>query len=256
MRCATCGEILAPGAVRCPTCGAAVAVHVTSVPVERCPRCGYRGEGVGYFGRTGHVAILIVLSLFTYGLGGLVYWLARRKHRICPNCGLGWDRTSRVLTAGDAGASTLPGDDAEEALPSGGVKRRLLGTLMILVAALLLLLGIVEAEQVLLVVGSVHGAAGTGLFYWGWKAQQERRQAVLAGLQRKVLRLATRRGGTLTVTEVAADLSLSIPAAERVLIAMDDGFRVRSEITKEGILLYEFPEVQHRLRLEPGSGGG
>jgi hypothetical protein len=67
-----------------------------------------------------------------------------------------------------------------------------------------------------------------------------------------VLRLATRKGGTLTVTEVAAELDLSMEAAENVLVGMDDGFRVRSEITPEGVLLYEFPEVQHRGRL----GGG
>ena len=61
-----------------------------------------------------------------------------------------------------------------------------------------------------------------------------------------MLKLASHRGGTLTVTEVAADLDLSLPAAESVLIGMDDGFRVCSEITDEGVLIYEFPEVLHR----------
>jgi hypothetical protein len=55
------------------------------------------------------------------------------------------------------------------------------------------------------------------------------------------------------VTEVASDMSLSLPAAEKVLVAMDDGFRVRSEISKEGILYYEFPEVLHRAELGPGT---
>jgi hypothetical protein len=54
------------------------------------------------------------------------------------------------------------------------------------------------------------------------------------------------------VTEVASDLNLSLPAAEKVLTSMEDGFRVRSEITKEGVLYYEFPEVLHRKQLEPG----
>ena len=72
-------------------------------------------------------------------------------------------------------------------------------------------------------------------------------------LQQKVLRLATHRGGTLTVTEVASDLNLSLPAAEKVLASMDDGFRVRCEISKEGVLFYEFPEVVHRHQLESGS---
>ena len=83
--------------------------------------------------------------------------------------------------------------------------------------------------------------------------REERRQALTTGLQRKILRLATQKGGTLTVTEVAADLNLSLPAAEKVLTQMDDGFRVRSDVTQDGILLFEFPEVQHRNRLEPGN---
>ncbi len=36
------------------------------------------------------------------------------------------------------------------------------------------------------------------------------------------------------------------------LIQMDDGFRVRSDITREGVIVYEFPEVQHRQRLGAG----
>ena len=249
MRCPTCGEPLEPGTSRCPTCGAAVAVGLArSHDLSRCPRCGYHGQGVSYFSRPGHIGLLVGVSLFTYGLGGLVYWLARRRHLICPNCGLGWESASRLLASGqrdEEGARPAP-EHREDALPSGGVKRRFLGTVLILIATFLILMGVVEFEAAAIVVGSVMGVAGTGSFFWGWQARQERRQAVLTGLEREVLRLATRKGGTLTVTEVAADLNLSIPAAEKVLIGMDDGFRVRSEITREGVLLYEFPEVQHR----------
>jgi len=90
------------------------------------------------------------------------------------------------------------------------------------------------------------------MFYWGWRGLQERRRAIMQGLQRKILRLATMKDGTLTVTEVAAEMNLSLPAAEKILTSMDDGFRVRSEISKEGILYYEFPEVLHRKELGPG----
>jgi hypothetical protein len=71
-------------------------------------------------------------------------------------------------------------------------------------------------------------------------------------LQRKILRLAQAKGGTLTVTEVAADINLGLPAAEKILTSMDDGFRVRSEISDEGIIYYEFPELLHRKGLRPG----
>jgi hypothetical protein len=196
--------------------------------------------------------------LFTYGFGGLVYWLSRRKHRVCPRCGLGWQYSSNTLGPAPA-PGQLPGGrqrDIEEPLPSGGVKRQVLGTLLILLATVIVVVGIVEFEAAMILGGSLVGATGTGGVLWGWRAKQARRAGVMAGLQRKVLRLATSRGGTLTVTEVAADLNLSIPAAEKVLIAMDDGFRVRSEITPEGILLYEFPEVKHRPRLEAGPSSG
>ena len=96
------------------------------------------------------------------------------------------------------------------------------------------------------------GMSGSGLFMWGWRALQERRQSVLQALNRKVLMLATRRGGVLTVTEVAAELDLSLEAAEKLMIGMDDGFRVRSDISNEGVLYYEFPEVVHQKKLRAG----
>lgn len=257
MRCATCGERLDAANERCPTCGAAQGgawVQRTGrdpIPtgVHQCPRCGYRGDGITYFSRPGHVGLLVGVSLFTYGIGGLVYWLARRKHRICPNCGLGWEYSGRSLppAGGQAPRSQVPAR-----LPSSGTKRRVLGSGLILLASFLIMMGILEVEAALLVVGSVMGAAGSGTFFWGWKALQDRRQAINTGLQRDILRLAEHRGGSLTVTEVSASLDVSLPMAEKLLIGMDDGFRVRSEITDEGIIVYEFPEVQHRRQL----GGG
>jgi len=50
-------------------------------------------------------------------------------------------------------------------------------------------------------------------------------------------------------------LDVSLAAAEEVLDSMDDGLRVRSEVTNEGIIVYEFPELRHRPNLESGSAG-
>ena len=72
--------------------------------------------------------------------------------------------------------------------------------------------------------------------------------------RRKILKLADAKGGRLTVTEVAADLNLSLPDAEKILISLDDGFRVRSEISSDGVLYYEFPEILHRGQLGSVSG--
>ncbi|MGD2123644.1 MAG: hypothetical protein PVJ76_17970 [Gemmatimonadota bacterium] len=133
--------------------------------------------------------------------------------------------------------------------------RRLFGVGLILLATIMVVVGIIETELAAVGVGSVIGATGTGSFWWGLKALNERRKALMQRLQQKVLRLATHKGGTLTVTEVASDMNLSLPAAEKVLVSMDDGFRVRSEISKDGVLYYEFPEVLHRGELGPGTEG-
>lgn len=231
------------------------AMHL-SHPIQRCPRCGFRGEGVPYFRRPGHVALLAGLGLLTYGVGGLVYWLVKRNHLVCARCGLGWEQAHRadgfppVLQGSPAGALVAP---PEPPLPRSGLGRRVVGAILGLGAVLLITMGLVELEYSAVAVGGVVGVAAGGSFLWGWTALQERRKALLMRLQRKVLLLAERRGGVLTVTEVAAELDLSIPAAERVLITMDDGFRVRSEVTDEGIVLYEFPELRHRRGLRATS---
>jgi hypothetical protein len=194
------------------------------------------------------------VSLFTYGLGGLAYWLFRRNRVVCPSCGLAWQLYPQVLPPpAEAGQSAVVTSAEEPALPYGGLARRVFGVGLVLAATLMIVVGIVEGVPEAIGFGSGIGAAGTGSFWWGLRALNERRKALLQRMQRRVLRLATHRGGTLTVTEVASDLNLSLPAAEKVLVAMDDGFRVRSEISKEGVLYYEFPEVLHRKQLEPGA---
>ncbi len=144
-------------------------------------------------------------------------------------------------------------NEPDDPLPSSGVKRRVLGAALVLLGTALVLAGFLDWELAAVAAGSVVGAGGSLTFYWGWSGLQQRRKAISQRIQRKILRLATIKGGTLTVTEVAADLNLSLPAAEKVLTAMDDDFRVRSVISDEGVIYYEFPELLHRKEL--GSGG-
>lgn len=255
MRCSTCGETLEPGTGRCPTCGVAVASWTPlTTSVRRCPRCGYQGDGIPYFKRASHVALLIGVSLFTYGLGGLGYWILRRNRIICPSCGLAWHSFPQALPpVPEARNPALLAADDGPPLPRGGLFRRISGIGLIIMATILVVVGIVEAEAAAIAIGSGMGATGTASFWWGLRALNERRKALMQKLQQKVLRLATVRGGTLTVTEVAAEMNLSIPGAEKILISMDDGFRVRSEISTEGVIYYEFPEVVHRRQLDSGS---
>lgn len=264
MHCSNCGTKIGPQAVVCTGCGAAVQrAPARPAGVRRCPRCSYWGGGVKYFSRPGHLGVLAALSLFTYGIGGLTYWLVCRKRLVCPNCGFGWENASRLLPSGEAGGSgqtavIQPVGPAasiaspEEPLPGGGLGRRVVGVGAILFATLMILMGIVEFEAAAIAVGGVIGAGGSMTFLWGWKALQDRRKAIMRGMERKILKLARANGGTLTVTDVAAELDLSLETAEKILIEMDDGFRIRSDVTDEGIILYEFPEVQHRKSLPDG----
>lgn len=207
---------------------------------------------MSYFRRAGHVGLLVGASIFTYGFGGLVYWLARRKHLVCPRCGLGWENASRALAVtGPEPERRLIEQEPDEKLPSAGLKRRVLGTAAVLFASFLVLIGFVEWTMAAVAVGSVVGGGGSLTFYWGWQALQDRRKAIMQGLQKKILKLASAKGGTLTVTEVASDLNLALPAAEKILESMDDGFRVRSDISPEGVMYYEFPEIVYRRELGP-----
>jgi hypothetical protein len=200
------------------------------------------------------VALLIAVSLFTYGLGGLGYWLLRRNRIICPNCGLAWHPYHQALPPTSRGREPAPmGPENLPPLPRSGIFRRILGVGLVILATIMVVVGIAETEAVVVGIGSVIGATGTGAFWWGLKGLNERRKALMQRLQQRVLRLATQRGGTLTVTDVASDMNLSLPAAEKVLVSMEDGFRVRSEISKDGVLFYEFPEVLHRGELSSGA---
>jgi hypothetical protein len=207
-----------------------------------------------YFRRAGHVGLLVGASIFTYGFGGLVYWLARRKHLVCPRCGLGWANASRALAAaGPEPERRLLEQEPDEKLPSAGMKRRVLGAGMALFASFMVVMGFTTGAFPAVAMGAVLGGTGSLTFYWGWQGLQERRKAIMHSIQRKILKLATARGGTLTVTEVASDLNLALPAAEKILTSMDDGFRVRSDISDAGVLYYEFPEILHRRELGSGA---
>lgn len=229
--------------------------------VRRCPRCGFRGDGIPYFRRPSHVALLAGVGLFSYGIGGVIYWMVKRSHLVCANCGLGWEHALLGRPKDSPGdpmamARMEPGTATTTSLPRMGLMRRVVGSIMALGSVVMVTSGLASLQLGVVMGGVFLGLAGGGAFLWGQKSLQARRQAVLSGLQQQVLFLASQRGGTLTVTEVAAELSTTMQAAERVLVAMDDGFRVRSEVTDEGIVLYEFPELQRLRPRLSGEGPG
>ncbi len=275
MRCSTCGEQLLAGEGRCPTCGA-VAELPRQVQIlhdrRQCPRCGHQGRGGSYFGRPANIALLVGLSILTWGVGGLIYYASCRGRRVCPSCGLGWEYALEARSAPHAlpasrranlpATRTPPPDSATTALsinepapgrlPSRGVGRRIVGTGMAFFGTLAIIGGIAGQASIdgpPIVLGSLLGMIGSGLFFWGLRSLRERRRTVLQDLAHRVLVMATGRGGVLTVTEVAAELDLSLDAAEKLMEDMDDGFRVRSDVSDEGVIYYEFPEVVHQEAL-------
>ena len=126
---------------------------------------------------------------------------------------------------------------------AGGGKR--LAGIILLVFAAFLLIGFVQDPEIagVLIVGLP--AVGGGLLYRAGAKDAERdRQAALGELQLPVLELA-KEDGRLTVTEVASRLRWTVPQAKAVLDSLDDGFRVWSTPSDEGVMVYEFREVIH-----------
>lgn len=278
MYCSTCGAQVPDGRSRCDTCGAAVSrpsgygvpaqitinnnvgavasAYATPGAHLTCPRCGFQGEGVSYFSQGGPIMGALFLALLTLpfmGAGGLVYYLMRHDYRACPRCGSSWGKRSehaRMLGAGLAMNEAAPHTPAHE--PEMREDARLLrwGSYLIFAfAAMLMLIGVGEGEPAPFFIGAFAATGGALLWKKANSAREERRERLLVALQQPVLRLASQRNGVLTVTDVAAALSWPMPRAEKVLNSLEDGLRVASTVTDEGVIVYEFRELMHAPRM-------
>ncbi|HEV2129577.1 MAG TPA: hypothetical protein VGR27_00655 [Longimicrobiaceae bacterium] len=263
MYCSTCGAFVPAGRAACTECGTQVALPArrqqSAVPrygsedrrwvaeplVGQCPRCGYHGEGLPYFSRGLHVALLVGATVVTagmMGMGGLIYYLVRREHRACPRCGKGWGRQGEYSlvparsAAGRAGVLAPPHQRRESAKRGGSI-------FLFIMAAILMIVGIVNLELAPVLVAMLAGTGGWFLHRAALEEREARRAALIASLQQPVLKLAGQRRGRLTVTEVATEMGWSLPRAEKVLESLNDGLRVDSEVTDEGVIVYEFREL-------------
>ena len=270
LRCNTCGAALERPARSCTTCGAENPADRPPTWVKTCPRCRHQGYGDHYFSKSQHIALLVVLGLVTSGIGALIYWLMRFQHRLCPRCGLNWRHASyRAIASSDAGAATLPGGEAltHQADPSTPTifvpseDRSVQGWVQIGGGAFLGLMGVswlsfnalAGSIPVINLIGIAATLGGAALTWSGIKRLRWRRGSPRQ-LQRGILRLASQRGGRLTASEVAAYMDLSPDVAKKLLDDMElkDSQRVCSDVTEEGVIVYEFPE----LRPRPGTGLG
>ncbi|MEX2570528.1 MAG: hypothetical protein WD737_04430 [Gemmatimonadota bacterium] len=115
--------------------------------------------------------------------------------------------------------------------------------MLFILGAILLTVGVVELEALVFTFGVLAAAGGFLLHRTANRAREERRTALISSLQTPVLKLAAEREGRLTVTDVAANLGWPLHRAEKVLQSLDDGWRVDSEVTDEGVIVYEFREL-------------
>lgn len=255
MRCHTCGSSIPTGRAECDTCGEvarkparALDVRRPAAPATReailaCPRCDYRGEGLPYFSRGVHTAILVGATLFTLpyalGAGGFIYYTLRREHLVCPRCGHGWGR------GGENAREKPESTDAVRIAARGSAEglQRVWSYLFFALAVILIAAGVTSAEAMAVVIGALAGAGGVVLHRAANRSREARRDALLVALQAPVLKLAAERDGRLTVTDVAASLGWSMGRAEKILHSLDDGWRVNSEVTDEGVIVYEFREI-------------
>ena len=255
MTCQMCGAGVPEGRTSCLQCGAmvgrapgmAVAARNASYGLDTvrvCPRCGFHGTSVSYFATGTHILVLIGLAVFTSGIGALIYLLLRGGERICPQCGLKWGRGGYLAPAAPPGSRGEAAAPEVAALSDGGAKRGFAWVLWAM-AALFLIIGLAATEVVPLGIAMMAGAGGYLLRRSGNEDRERRREALLQSLQLPVLRLAAQRGGRLTVTMVAQDLGWTLPRAEKVLQSMEDGFRVMGDVTPEGVIVYDFPELRH-----------
>jgi hypothetical protein len=279
MYCSTCGAQVPDGRSRCDTCGAAVSrpsgygvpAQITinnnmtapggamfSTPVSHltCPRCGFQGEGVGYFSQGGPIMIALLLAALTafpfMGVGGLVYYIMRHNHRACPRCGTSWGKhaeRARALSAGIAMNDAVPSAELSDPETADARLLRVGAWIIFAFAAMLMMIALGEGEPGAAAFSLM--AAGGGALLWkkANTAREERRAALIIALQQPVLRLAAQRNGVLTVTDVAAALSWPMPRAEKVLNSLEDGLRVASSVTDEGVIVYEFRELKHAPRM-------
>jgi hypothetical protein len=273
MYCSTCGSSIPAGQRECGTCGsvaalppsssaqpsgagggavegaAATAPFLNLAPITICPRCQYQGQGLPYFSRGPHVAGLVAATLFTLpyalGAGGVVYYGLRHDHRVCPRCGFGWGKRGAGVLPTSApwrGHSSHGGSDVPIQRGNEGVLQ-VWSVILLAFSAILMLLGVLEGLPAMFVFALAAGGGGFLCRRAASRSRARRREALLAALQMRVLKLAGERRGRLTVTDVAASLGWPIRRAEKVLNSLDDGWRVNSEVTDEGVIVYEFREL-------------
>jgi hypothetical protein len=189
--------------------------------------------------------VLAMMTSWAMGAGALVYFILRRDHHVCPRCGEGWGQRGELALSGRVpGPETLSPRTATPAIAgesaSGGW-----AILLFLLAAALTVGAIIGGDPEPLLFAGIAATGGVLLHRRAETQREARRAALISSLQLPVLQLAAEHGGRLTVTEVATRLGWTLPRAEKVLESLEDGYRVSSDVTDDGLIVYDFLELRH-----------
>jgi hypothetical protein len=224
--CPVCGTRIPPGATRCPGCARVFGED------NRCPHChavaGVRARGGGYVCVACNKPREVKPGTSILGGGG------------------GEPFAGSLEPATGAQIESAAGRSAGFALKAFG---------MFSIAAGLLgagaMLAIFPFGAAALVAAMAFGVTGGGVGAVSMLAGSKARTAAIARARRQgellVLKLAEQRGGVLTVTDVATELRIASADADALLTHMAaDGSRVGVEISRDGVVLFRFLELQSR----------
>ncbi|MCF7914584.1 MAG: hypothetical protein K9L66_05415 [Spirochaetaceae bacterium] len=72
------------------------------------------------------------------------------------------------------------------------------------------------------------------------------RESSRRSIETDIYRLAAKRNGNITVSDVVTELGIEPRKAENILESMSDGMRVRMEVGENGNVYYSSPELRRR----------
>lgn len=127
------------------------------------------------------------------------------------------------------------------------IVRTVAACILLLVFAASMYLAFTQAEDWRLpfVIFLPAGVVGVAMLRGVLRERKRVAQADADAREVAVLRLAQAEGGTLTATQAATRLGCPMETALATLRAVEDGSRIISRVTKDGVLVFEFRELIH-----------